>query len=513
MRCVLMLLSLFYVGWGVASTDSQDTLEISGCSLESAQVFKTPLAGLPYAGQLLSMSSPYDWSGAVSSISVTKHVSQTAGTITKTLNEPFSEDWGTLAIPVCHDSFTPANQNGGTVKLSNGSASVYIGGINYLGGYHTVSGLGWHFVSAQDLIDAGFSEGDEVTITIKNAARSPYSSYTGWGKLLKQAQGIPTLVLTFDDGGTGPWDQLDYTKDKGIQGTIFYPWEYEGQNNKLTVSQLKDLKDAGWDIELNGTGNDVSMTSFDTAQQAVDELVEGRNWLAENQLNDYARFFAYPNGAYDHYATPVVKSDVTGQTGSTVVEMGSVSGISAGMIAEARTFPKGTRVVSVNKKKKTVTLDNASLSEGRGGEVLDEPSQYMGFVDDSDAFYTGNLQAKLKEAGFKIGRTTRPNTMYSRFCVGDYGLVAPARGSYLAPGDDPEARIESWIEDPQKAGTTTIIYFHNIIDSSTDNINTSVDTYRMWIDKLADARDEGKIKILTMQEWWERDCSDSNDNS
>ncbi len=517
MRFFLMLLSLLFVGVGVASDDSEETessLDLSGCSLDSAQVFKYPLDGLPYAGQLLSMSSSYGWSGSdasMESISVTDHVVQTIGSITRTLNEPFSEDWGTLAIPVCHDNFTAANQSGGKIKISNGTTTVYMGGIKYLGGYHTVNGVGWRFISAQDLADAGFEDGDEVTITIKNSSFSPFTSYTGWGKLLKRAQGIPTLVLTFDDGGTGPWDQLDYTKDKNIKGTIFYPWDYEGVNGKLTVAELQDLKDAGWDIELNGTSDDVSMTTFDTAEDAVDALVEGRQWLVDNGLNDFARFFAYPNGIHDRFSEPIVKSDISGETGSDVVEMGDVSDIEVGMLAEGRSFPQGTRVLVVNSKKNRVKLDHVSLGIGRGGEVMDEPSNYMSFVDDSDPFYTGKLQAALKRAGFKIGRTTDPNTMYSRYCVGDYGLVAPSRGSYLATDDDPETRIESWIEDPQAAGTTTIIYFHNIIDSDTDNINTSVDTYHMWIDKLAEARDAGEIEVLTMQEWWDRDCSDTSD--
>ncbi len=512
MRFLLMLLSLIYVGEGVAGTDSEDgTLDISGCSLDSAVVFKRPLDGLPYAGQLLSMSSSYDWSGALTSMLVARHVVQTTGVITKTLRETFSEDWGTLAIPVCHDSFTPANQNGGTVKISNGETSVYIAGIKYLGGYLTINGVGWRFISSQELVDAGFSEGDEVTITIKNSAMAPYSSYTGWGKLLKRAQGVPTIVLTFDDGGSGPWDQLDYTKDKDIKGTIFYPWDYEGLDSKLTVSQLTELKEAGWDIELDGTSDDSSMTGFDTAQETVDALVEGREWLAENELNDYARFFAYPSGIYDHHSSPITKSDVSGEVGSAVVEMGDVSDIEVGMIAEARTFPKGTRVVSINTKKNTVTLDNASLGVGRGGEPLDEPNRYMTFIDDSNEFYTGKLQAKLKEAGFKIGRTTRPNTMYSRYCVGDYGLVAPSRGAFLSADDDPEEKVESWIEDPQTAGTTTILYFHNILEEGAEGVNISIDTYRTWIDKLAEARDAGEIEVLTMQEWWERDCSDTSE--
>ncbi len=31
------------------------------------------------------------------------------------------------------------------------------------------------------------------------------------------------------------------------------------------------------------------------------------------------------------------------------------------------------------------------------------------------------------------------------------------------------------------------------------------------IDKLAEARDAGEIEVLTMQEWWERDCSDTSE--
>ncbi len=85
MRFFLMLLNLFYMGTVLAATDVEDTLDISGCSLESAQVFKYPIDELPYAGELLSMTSSYNWSGATSSLLISQNVAQTAGTITKTL--------------------------------------------------------------------------------------------------------------------------------------------------------------------------------------------------------------------------------------------------------------------------------------------------------------------------------------------------------------------------------------------------------------------------------------------
>ncbi len=490
----------------IAALSAINADQYSSCSMSSKEVYVQPAEGLPVARQLESMSSPYGWTGGTSSMDVSKNVLKTAGTVSKVIQEPFSSDWGTLAIPVCHDFYTPSNQNGGVISISNGTNTVNIGGISYLGGYHTVNGKGWRYISAQTLIDNGFQDGDQVTVKIKNSAAAPYSSYTGWGKLLKQAQGVPTLVLTFDDGGLGTWNQLEYSQQKGIKGTIFYPWLYEGRSNKLSVAQLKDLKDAGWDIELNGTGDDVSITSLESTDAAVAQLVEGREWLAENGLNDNARFFAYPNGRYDRYSSPVTKTGVTGAIGSAVLQLKNVTGVTVGMLAEGRTFPKGTRVIEVDAENKTVTLDNASLETGRGGETYDKPNSYITFYDDSHEFFTGNLQRKLKAAGFKVGRTTRPNTMYSRYCVGDYGLVAPARGSSISSGDDPVARVESWIADPQKAGTTTLIYFHDVTGSQ-DGINTSVDTYHMWLDKLAEARDEGKIQILTMSEWWERDCS------
>ncbi len=486
-----------------------NTDQYSACSLLSKDIYAYSLESVPAARQLESMSSPYGWTGtevSLESLNVDDHVLKTAGTVQKDIQEPFSESWGTIAIPVCHDPYTPANQSGGTISITNGTKTVDISGIKYLGGYHTINGLGWRYINVQTLIDSGFQEGDRVSLIIKNSSSAPYSSYTGWGKLLKQAQGVPTIVLTFDDGGQGPWNQLQYSQDKGIKGTIFYPWLYEGRENKLSVAQLSDLKDAGWDIELNGTGDDSPMIFQETVDAAVEHLVSGRKWLAENGLNDKARFFAYPNGTYEERTNPIVKHDVTGDVGSVVIKMNNVSGIKKGMLAEGRTFPKGTRVVKVDAKKHAVILDHSSLGYGRGGESLSSPSSYMVFYDDSSEFFTGNLQAKLKREGFKIGRTTRPNTMYSRYCVGEYGLVAPARGSGISKGDDPVERIESWIEDPQKAGTTTLIYFHDITGSQ-DGINTSVDTYHMWLDKLAEARDEGKIQILTMSEWWERDCS------
>ncbi len=486
-----------------------DADQYSDCSMSSKEIYAYPAEGLPTARLLESMASPYGWTGtdmSLSSLDVSKNVLKTVGTVTKTIQEPFSADWGTIAIPVCHDPFTPANQNGGSISLTNGSRTVSISGINYLGGYHTVNGLGWRYISAKTLLDNGFEEGDQISLVIKNSGSAPYSSYTGWGKLIKKAQGVPTIVLTFDDGGLGPWNQLQYAQDKGIKGTIFYPWLYEGRNNKLSVAQLKDLKDAGWDIELNGTGDDVSITSLESTDAAVAQLVEGREWLAENGLNDYARFFAYPNGAYEKRVNPVTKYGVTGEVGSAVLELTNVSGIEVGMLAEGRSFPKGTRVVSVNTKYKKVTLDHPSQDVGRGGESMTKPHNYISFYDDSEEFFIGNLQRKLKDAGFRVGRTTRPNTMYSRYCVGDYGLVAPARGSSISSGDDTLARVESWIEDPQEAGTTTLIYFHDVTGTQ-DGINTSVDTYHMWLDKLAEARDAGKIQILTMNEWWERDCS------
>ena len=61
--------------------------------------------------------------------------------------------------------------------------------------------------------------------------------------------GVPTMVLTFDDGYTSVFTTaFPIMQQYGMVGTVYMNMGYVGDDGYLTLDQLHQLYDAGWTI-------------------------------------------------------------------------------------------------------------------------------------------------------------------------------------------------------------------------------------------------------------------------
>jgi len=424
------------------------------------------------------------------------------GTATKNGEIPYSASGFNVMAYLCdHGSDPEMAQNGAQIRLG-------MTGVNYPSGatvsrfpdYGGATGdyiLGkiWKFCHTDDLSTAGMTDGTAVNVRVMAPPILPYSGKSDADCLVANAAGRPTIVLTFDDGRNGPYNQLAYMQERGIRGTLYLPWEQIGTNDSslLNLAKLAEMKALGWDMQLDGTGNDAAITSrHSTVAEAVAHLEEGNAWLASNGLNPNSRHFCYPNGTIRIAGTRVSLAAVTRTAGSAVCTMSSTTGISTGMKVVGFGIPSGATVATVDSGTEVTMSANATGSSSGAAT----------FTDTSGAFHTGKLQAGLRAAGWLTGRTTAGGPVYSRYGIGDQGLILPGHTTTDAVLGGAQAHIDQVV----KYGATKILYIHDIFNGATwINMDTAI--FRNWIDALVAARDAGQIDILTLSQWYTRDCA------
>ncbi|MBB3937725.1 polysaccharide deacetylase family protein [Aureimonas phyllosphaerae] len=474
-----------------------------------------------------------------------------------------------------HKVFAYLVDKGNDPELSNG-ADLRLGqaanGVNYpaganIGKYPDLNGAlfgnmipGKHvrFTSAADMATAGVNlvDGAPMGVRAFGGFTSPFAPKVD--ALIATDGGRPTVVLTFDDGRVGPWTKRQYLADRRIPVTLYIPWALVGQLNRLTLSQLQDMKALGHDIQLDGTCDDGAMIDRASAAAAVTELLEGKQWLADNGLNSDARHFCYPNGLH-RSAGPRVALPNPVTDGSNVITVGSHSNSQSGQPIFGDNVPAGTwitvvisatqlqlnRAVPAGAAKlwrgNVSTLTDTSMTSGSPVLTVTSSADLMvgarafsqgigipdyatiqsienatqvtlsasatatktgsvTFIETSHPFHTGKLPAALKAAGFLTGRTTIGNPIFSKHGIFDQGLVLP---SYTLS----QATLSTYqtvVGHAKRTGSTVFMYGH---DLGGGLINQETADFRAGMDFLAAERDAGNIDILTVSQWWLRDCA------
>jgi len=127
----------------------------------------------------------------------------------------------------------------------------------------------------------------------------------------------PKIILSFDDG----WDTqysagYPYLRSKGLKGTCYIIQARIGVSLYMTLANLYELHDAGWDM-ANHTVNHNNMTAYSYAQ-AYPEIKGCADYLAAlgfTRRNEHLHL-AYPNGGYnaDVLAAMAASGMITGRT-------------------------------------------------------------------------------------------------------------------------------------------------------------------------------------------------------
>ena len=439
----------------------------------------------------------------------------------------YQPDLGLMSFIVHRSDDADANTAGTEVRLSQTSsfpftpADVYDSLVSSAADPIPSTGSAIRVIKMDDSYWAGtrgFVAGEQMRVRLLSGTAPSNQEFSNQSDnidgMLVKVKGRPTIILTYDDANSGVWDELSYTDNLGIRGTIFLPWERTDEATTvsgispsiLRLNQVQDLKASDWDIQLDGTPRSQSMiTGFYTdTNNAIQILNEGRSYLSSNGLNSYAEHFCYPNGDYTFSSPTYLRNNVDRSIGSPILTMASTADIAVGFRAVGFGIPLHTRVLSVDSSTQ-VTLDANCTAN-----ISNSSFRYVKFVDDSNPFHKDKLQKALKSNGFLSGRLARNGGWnFTRWGMGDYGsyYMQAING---APGTltDQEGldRVLAYIDEVIQYGVTGGIYYHHIVDGNGGLTNVNRAVYRQVMTYLASKVSSGELDVLTVDEWYTRDC-------
>lgn len=136
------------------------------------------------------------------------------------------------------------------------------------------------------------------TLNVHENQTSAISDVTSDVKVSRDTSG-KFIVITFDDSFSSQYGAYKQLEKYGYKGTLYINSGLIGKEDRLTIKQLKEMYNAGWDIS-NHTENHADLTKV-SEKKAYDEIYGCSAWLKEygfTRKNGH-KHFAYPYGAYN----------------------------------------------------------------------------------------------------------------------------------------------------------------------------------------------------------------------
>lgn len=115
------------------------------------------------------------------------------------------------------------------------------------------------------------------------------------------------IILTFDDSFASQYGAYEQLKKSNLKGTLYINSGLIGQKDRLTLDELTEMYNNGWDIG-NHTVHHVDLTKV-SSQKAYDEIHGCAAWLIGHGFtrNMGYKHFAYPYGAYNDNVVNILK--------------------------------------------------------------------------------------------------------------------------------------------------------------------------------------------------------------
>jgi hypothetical protein len=389
----------------------------------------------------------------------------------------------------------PEYQTATYVDMRLGVGGTYVGAAGITRPAIDDSDLGsnWNSFNISD-INASLPSGvQQIDLTVQHANAAPFCEKSRNDALYANASGRPTVLLTFDNAYKGVIDNaFPKLQSLNLKASCFVGSDQPGGDViggsfHMTVQDLYTLYGAGWDICPNGTAMDTSMTDHASVAEAIADIDGVKAWLTGLGFTRGLDAFCYPNGSARVPGTRVQVASVAAD-GSAVVIVADTTGITAGMKVAGKTVPQSpvTTVVSVDSGTQ-LTL-SAAIPAG---------TTPMSFTDTSGPFHTGKLQAALKAAGYKFGRLTANGSRFTRFGLGDMGLMFPV---YSLGTLNDRAGLSTRLDAVSKRGQTICLFAHNISDT-----DIPVATFNDMADELGERVAANEFDVLTLSEFLARD--------
>lgn len=167
-----------------------------------------------------------------------------------------------------------------------------------------------------------------------------YSLFSRINLVTPVAAGVPTelpsggcIVLTFDDGWSSQYQAYKKMKSLDLKGTVYICSELVGEPDRLTLDNLNEMYEDGWDI-CNHTARHVNLTKIDS-KRASDEISDCSAWLfVHGFTRDLGyKHLAYPEGSYNEETLGLLekqgfltaRTTIGGSDTSKLLELGRAS--------------------------------------------------------------------------------------------------------------------------------------------------------------------------------------------
>jgi peptidoglycan/xylan/chitin deacetylase (PgdA/CDA1 family) len=131
-----------------------------------------------------------------------------------------------------------------------------------------------------------------------NAGCNPYINID---KMAYNVNGVSKMLFTFDDAWTDIYTKAyGIMEEKGFKGTAWAIQEMvvNGNPNFMSIEQLNDLYNNGWDIG-NHTKNHFDNITVLSDEQKREQYLDCQNWLLSNNWDRGAYHVCYPSGSFD----------------------------------------------------------------------------------------------------------------------------------------------------------------------------------------------------------------------
>ncbi|WP_331232918.1 polysaccharide deacetylase family protein [Natronorarus salvus] len=117
----------------------------------------------------------------------------------------------------------------------------------------------------------------------------------------------PVLTIHWDDGYLSQYTEgFPIQREYGIPATTFVVPTYIGRDDeRLTLDQLHELQDEGWDVSSHLYHHD-NLTELPPEEQET-QIRDAKEWLVDNGFEEGAEYFAYPYGEHDQSSYDLVE--------------------------------------------------------------------------------------------------------------------------------------------------------------------------------------------------------------
>ena len=252
-----------------------------------------------------------------------------------------------------------------------------------------------------------------VTVGIRMPANSGTIDLSSlWWNLPKP---VAQAVITFDDAYASVYTEaFPYMEARGIKGTVYMCGSLVGTGNFLTLPQLHELQDAGWDI-CNHSYTHVNASDYNTPELVRDymkDVARNDRWLADNGFHRGRKHYAYPNGTCTVGLHDVALEEAGFKTARVISSTGMgamhITGTPNRYIIPGKGITSTTLVSEMTARLDNVQGIGASLAGGGRAafsyfhEIADDvgtlywsPANFQAYIDDLySRIQAGDFEAK-----------------------------------------------------------------------------------------------------------------------